>query len=431
MEDSASGFDDFSIEMGDLEVRKKRNVNLVFYTVSYGGSVDNRPMVHNGAVYFGCMNRNVYAVDIDTQDLVWKFETQGSICVSSPSLYKDSLIVGSYDYNVYRIDLKTGKMIWKFRTRGEVASAGTVKDGVYYFTGRDKLLYAINCEDGSLLWKYKTFESNVSVPAIYGNMVFFASSDRNIYCIDRIKGNLIWKFEAEEEIVNENRFMIVGNILYFMSVGSIFYAIDIRTGRPAWKLKLGEYGSGTSPAFLNGLLLQSSLDGVIFAITPEGRVAWKIRGNYPFGSITIDGERAYASCEDKNLYCIDGHGKILWKFRTEGALWQPATIVDGVVYFGSYDCNLYAVDALKGTLLWKYRCSGSPSSYMPLENFFEVTLKLPEAELEKEGGKRYEMHLGDEGADNTSTYKSRITYQVSTQYASKGKYQVDSDEEEF
>jgi hypothetical protein len=36
-----------------------------------------------------------------------------------------------------------------------------------------------------------------------------------------------------------------------------------------------------------------------------------------------------------------------------------------------------------------------------------------------------------EGEQNVSAYKSRITYQISTQYAAKGKYQVDSEEEEF
>jgi len=44
--------------------------------------------------------------------------------------------------------------------------------------------------------------------------------------------------------------------------------------------------------------------------------------------------------------------------------------------------------------------------------------------------KIYEHHsIEDEG--NVNFYKSRITYNVSTEYAAKGKYQVDSDEEAF
>ena len=37
----------------------------------------------------------------------------------------------------------------------------------------------------------------------------------------------------------------------------------------------------------------------------------------------------------------------------------------------------------------------------------------------------------EDEADGTSAYKSRVTYQVSTQYQAKGKYQIDSDEEAF
>ena len=49
---------------------------------------------------------------------------------------------------------------------------------------------------------------------------------------------------------------------------------------------------------------------------------------------------------------------------------------------------------------------------------------------EEKREKRYEFGLTEED-DNTSQYQSRITYQMTTQYASKGKYKVDSSEEEF
>ena len=61
----------------------------------------------------------------------------------------------------------------------------------------------------------------------------------------------------------------------------------------------------------------------------------------------------------------------------------------------------------------------------------KVKMKVPAREIEEEEKKAYEFGFGPEDEKNTSTYKSRITYQISTQYASKGKYQVDSDEEEF
>jgi len=430
MEDEGFGFDEFSVEMGDYEVIKTGKYNYSFWLNSEGGSIDNKPLVHNGMIYFGSMNRNIYALDLKSGKEKWRHEVQDRIGLSSPQLYKDSLIIGSYDYNVYRIDLKTGEMIWKFHTNGELASSGAVMDGVYYFTGRDQFIYAINCEDGSLVWKFRTFEANVSVPTIHKNMIFFGSSDRNLYCLDRKNGSLIWKFGTEEEVVNVTPFQIIGNGIHFGTQGNILYAVDIITGKEKWRINTGEYGMSRGQIILDGMLIQPTNGGNVFAVTPAGKVVWKISSNHPFGAFATDGERLYAGCEDHHLYCLDKNGKTVWKFRTEAPIWQPSTILDGIVYFGSYDCNLYALDAADGTLMWKFRCPGGISIYPPIKSFFEFKINVPKAEAEEEMPGIYGINVS-EGAAGTGAYKSRITYQLGTHYREKGRYQKDADEEAF
>ncbi len=46
--------------------------------------------------------------------------------------------------------------------------------------------------------------------------------------------------------------------------------------------------------------------------------------------------------------------ELKWKFKTEDVDSSPA-IADGVVYFGSFDGNLYAVDIKTGQEKWKLR----------------------------------------------------------------------------
>ena len=48
-----------------------------------------------------------------------------------------------------------------------------------------------------------------------------------------------------------------------------------------------------------------------------------------------------------------------WKFATEGSVVSSPTVVGGVVYAGSQDKNVYAVDALSGKLVWKFATGGS------------------------------------------------------------------------
>jgi outer membrane protein assembly factor BamB len=47
--------------------------------------------------------------------------------------------------------------------------------------------------------------------------------------------------------------------------------------------------------------------------------------------------------------------EVLWKFKAAGGIEAAAAIADGVVYFGSFDRHLYAVDLLSGKEKWKYK----------------------------------------------------------------------------
>ena len=51
-----------------------------------------------------------------------------------------------------------------------------------------------------------------------------------------------------------------------------------------------------------------------------------------------------------------------WKFKTEGSVWSSPAVADGVVYFGSWDNNLYAVDVNTGQEKWKFKAHKSISS---------------------------------------------------------------------
>jgi hypothetical protein len=122
----------------------------------------------------------------------------------------------------------------------------------------------------------------------------------------------------------------------------------------------------------------------------------------------------------------------LWKFKTQGWIWFRPTYWEGKIYFTSWDCLLYCVDVETQELLWKFRSRGGPAPIPSAFESFELRVKKPVEETvfrEDVGRKTYDMVFEEEDAPDF--YKSRITYQISTQYASKGKYQTDSKEEAF
>src|SRR5207248_2539411 len=60
----------------------------------------------------------------------------------------------------------------------------------------------------------------------------------------------------------------------------------------------------------------------------------------------------YVGSNDHYLYAIDTTGKQRWKASTAGSITSSPAVANGVVYIGSGDGNLYAFKASTGTQLW-------------------------------------------------------------------------------
>ena len=63
----------------------------------------------------------------------------------------------------------------------------------------------------------------------------------------------------------------------------------------------------------------------------------------------------YVGSQDTNLYALNAlTGAVLWKTPTGGGIDSSPAIANGVVYFASFDSKIYAVDATSGSVLWSY-----------------------------------------------------------------------------
>jgi serine/threonine protein kinase len=77
------------------------------------------------------------------------------------------------------------------------------------------------------------------------------------------------------------------------------------------------------------------------------------------GTPAIEDGLIYIGSYDNNLYALDAKsGKFVWKYATEGGVVSRPVITDGAVFFGSEDKNLYVVSARHGRLNWTYQTGG-------------------------------------------------------------------------
>ena len=87
----------------------------------------------------------------------------------------------------------------------------------------------------------------------------------------------------------------------------------------------------------------------------DGELKWKYRTNGQiFSSPVITDGILFVGSNDKNLYAIDAAtGKMNWKTNLGGAVFSSPAVTTGSVYVGSSDGNMYALNR-DGTIRWKY-----------------------------------------------------------------------------
>ncbi len=89
-------------------------------------------------------------------------------------------------------------------------------------------------------------------------------------------------------------------------------------------------------------------------VEPPLELLWKYSGSFS-SSATVSGGVVYAGSLDYNVYALDAKtGSLRWKYQTGNGVWSSPAVSGGVVYVGSRDKNVYALDAVTGALIWKY-----------------------------------------------------------------------------
>ena len=433
------GKDGEGLHAMDLATRKD---NWVF---KEGGGAGPSPVIHNGVVYFGGGTDStpagggkgyLFAVDVKTGKEKWRFEG-GS--VSAPAL-GDGIIyflggetiwradVGDFHGLLYAVDLETGKEVWHVEPHSAQDQSGSFGDPVYYdglvysatsynaYLGPGHL-YAFDAKTGKEIWNKTTDDElwDPSTPVAYNGSIYLAASapryppgqqeESPLYVFDAKTGAAKWTFRARDYI---GRPAISNGILYLtssMDVGNrgALYSIDPETGKQLDKVEF-EDALGSSPVISDGVIYvqggsyEPVLEDVLIAIstlpsdgahaataTPElaavanggiykgnlqrtghygtsgvptlagERWAFKTGGSINSSPVEVDGV-VYAGSDDGNLYALNADsGRLRWKYNAGGGISSSPTISDGRVIFGSDSGDIYGLDAVTGVELWKFK----------------------------------------------------------------------------
>ena len=106
---------------------------------------------------------------------------------------------------------------------------------------------------------------------------------------------------------------------------------------------------------------QRGLLGIASGTLPDSlTVVWKFKTNNSVkSSPAIVDDLVFVGSSDDNVYAINlQSGKQAWAYKTTDAVEASPCVVEGSVYIGSQDGFLYALDANDGLFKWKYQTEG-------------------------------------------------------------------------
>jgi outer membrane protein assembly factor BamB len=193
-------------------------------------------------------------------------------------------------------------------------------------------------------WKFHTNGRVISSPAVVGGVAYVGSTDSNLYAIDAASGALKWKFATQSWITSSPA--VASGLVYFASYDSNFYAVDAATGKLKWK-----FGTGGEKRYAGKHLhhLEPAAEAM-----PD---TW----DFYLSSPSVWNGVVYFGSGDGNVYALEANTGILkWKFQTGDVVHSSPAVADGTLFIGSWDRYLYALDASSGKEKWRFQTGDDP-----------------------------------------------------------------------
>ena len=196
-------------------------------------------------------------------------------------------------------------------------------------------------------WKFKAAGAIVGSPAIANGVLYIGSMSGHLYAIDQRTGQERWNFKSSMPIASSPA--IVDGTVFFVSSAGALAAIDAASGQPKWVFA-NEYERKFEARGLHGYPPAAQT-------IPD---AWDVFTSSP---AVVNGKVYYGS-GDGNVYAVDAaSGLLQWKFATGDVVHASPAVANGVLYIGSWDGNFYALDAETGQQKWLFAGGQDPAAH--------------------------------------------------------------------
>jgi outer membrane protein assembly factor BamB len=210
----------------------------------------------------------------------------------------------------------------------------------------------------NLIWSFGTGSYVFSSPAVAEDGMTYvgtapgAGGSGRLYAIDS-DGMVDWSFLTGDRIYSS---AAIGpdNTIYVGSDDGKLYAL-YDNGSLKWSYTTGSSVQSSPGVDANGnIYFGSGKD--IFTLNPNGTLKWKYAtGSSVVSSPAVVDGRVYVGSYDDNIYCLDAeNGGLIWSFTTGDFVYSSPAVAYGKVFLGSKDYKVYCLNAGNGGLIWSF-----------------------------------------------------------------------------
>jgi len=200
----------------------------------------------------------------------------------------------------------------------------------------------------NLKWDFATGESILSSPTILNGTVYVGSSDNKLYAIDAKTGQQKWQFQTQGNVASSPA--VSANTVFVLSLDGKLYALDAASGSQKWAFATEGEHRFTAPG-VGGLKPSTEM-------MPD---PWDLFISSP----TVTDGIVYFGSGDNHVYAVDATtGVLKWKYKTGNVVHASPAVANGLVYIGSFDTYFYALDAATGELVWKFKTKDDPETHL-------------------------------------------------------------------
>jgi alcohol dehydrogenase (cytochrome c) len=257
-------------------------------------SGEAQPIVYDGTVYVSTGEDDVFAVALETGEILWEYAAQLDPDITSPccgwtsrgvAVSEDKVFVGRLDARLVALDRATGKPVWDVQAEHweenfSITSAPLYYDGMVItgFAGADRgtrgRVKAYDADDGKLLWTFYTIPG----PGEPGHDTWPNDNDSWKY-----GGASVWQTPALDPELglvyfstgnagpDYNGAVRPGDNLYSASI----VAIEVRTGKYRWHFQQVHHDIWDYDAPNPVVLMDLQMSGrVRKALVEVGKTGW-------------------------------------------------------------------------------------------------------------------------------------------------------------